>query len=30
MIQTFEQNHDEMLNDIFILEKKIDSLLESK
>jgi hypothetical protein len=29
-IQTFEQNHDIILNDIFTLEKKIDSLLESK
>jgi hypothetical protein len=29
-IQIFEQNHDIILNDIFMLEKKIDSLLESK
>jgi len=29
-IQTFEQNHEIRLNDIFTLEKKIDSLLESK
>ena len=29
-IQTFEQNHDIIFNDIFTLEKKIDSLLESK
>jgi hypothetical protein len=29
-IQIVEQNHDEMLNDIFMLEKKIDSLLENK
>jgi len=29
-IQTFEQNHDIILNDIFMLEKKIDSLLQSK
>ena len=29
-IQTFEQNHDIILKDIFTLEKKIDSLLESK
>ena len=29
-IQIFEQNHDIILKDIFTLEKKIDSLLESK
>jgi hypothetical protein len=30
MIQIVEQNHDEMLNDILIFDKKIDSLLENK
>jgi len=29
-IQIFEQNHDEMLNKILTLDKKINSLLESK
>jgi Na+/glutamate symporter len=29
-IQIVEQNHDEMLNKIFTLDKKINSLLESK
>jgi Na+/glutamate symporter len=29
-IQKFEQNHDEMLNNILTLNKKIDSLLENK
>jgi hypothetical protein len=29
-IQIVEQNHDEMLNNILIFDKKIDSLLENK
>lgn len=29
-IQKFERNHDEMLNNILTLNKKIDSLLENK
>jgi Na+/glutamate symporter len=29
-IQLFEQNHDEMLNNILTLDKKINSLLENK
>ena len=29
-VQKFEEIHDKISNDIFILEKKIDSLLESK
>jgi LPXTG-motif cell wall-anchored protein len=29
-IQTFEEKHDEMLNTILILDKKIDELLENK
>jgi len=29
-IHEFEENHDEMLKNIFTLEEKIDSLLESK
>ena len=29
-IQIVEQNHDEMLNKILTLDKKINSLLESK
>lgn len=28
-IQAFEENHDKMLNNVFTLDKKIDSLLES-
>ncbi|HSF51655.1 MAG TPA: hypothetical protein VLA74_12915 [Nitrososphaeraceae archaeon] len=29
-IQAFEEKHDEMLNTILMLDKKIDSLLENK
>jgi Na+/glutamate symporter len=29
-IQTFEEKHDKMLSNIFTLDKKIDSLLETK
>ena len=29
-VHEFEENHDEMLKNIFTLEEKIDSLLESK
>jgi hypothetical protein len=29
-IQLVEQNHDEMLNNILTLDKKIDTLLENK
>jgi hypothetical protein len=29
-IEAFEEKHDEMLNTILMLDKKIDSLLENK